>query len=116
MEDIVLTKLKEAKTSYEFVLFEEKVAKLDRDDVFVYIKYFEEDDSFMVFDGGYTIAECVEKYLDDEVVAKKAKKILEKYKVNKEKGEEPLFIECKLNELQESIVTLIKVEREILSL
>ena len=114
MENTVLIKIKDAKIEYPFSLFDDNVVKIEIADVEIYVKYFEQDDSFIVFDGGFTIVECIERFGDSEKIFKKVQKVLEKYEVNKDEGKEPLYLECDASSLKENIDKLISAELEIL--
>ena len=112
MKDLVLEKLKELNLEYSFELFEEGVAKVVSEDVEVFVEYFTDTDTYMVFDGGYTTVECLERFGDTKEIYNRMKALLEICKINKEK--ESLYIECSQNEVGINIEKLIKIQKELL--
>ena len=112
MKDLVLEKLKELNLGYSFELFEEGVAKVVSEDVEIFVEYFTDTDTYMVFDGGYTTVECLERFGDTKDIYNKMKTILEKYQINKE--QESMYIECSQNEVEINIEKLIKIQEELL--
>ena len=114
MKNLILSRIKETNCNYSFEIFKENVAKLKDDDYVVFVKYVEEENYFLVFDGGYTIVECEERFLNNKKEINRVKNILLKYDVKKEEGSQPLYLEAKAEQLQEKIALLIKVEKEIL--
>lgn len=110
----VLKKIKESSSlNFEFELYEKGVAKVTGlNGFYVFVEYIEEDDTFLVFDGGFTVTECLDNFGDTDEIVEKVKRVLTKYKVNKE--EESLFLECTKENLGENIQKLINAENEIL--
>jgi len=110
----ILEKLKECNVSnYEFELYEEGVAKVKGlSGIYVFIEYFEDDDTFLVFDGGFTMVECLENFEENDQLVEKVKKVLTKHQVSKE--ENSLYIECYKESLEECIQNMIDAENEIL--
>lgn len=110
----IIEKLKSCNVKdFQFEEVEENVALVSGlDDAYVFVEYFEEDDEFLVHDGGYVVTECVENFGESKEVLKKLEEVLIKYEINKE--EEPIFLVCKAEALTENINKLIQAEREIL--
>ena len=109
----IIEKLKLA--SFQFEEVEENVALVNGlDNLYVFVEYFEEDDEFLVHDGGFVVTECVENFGDSQEVLNKMEEVLIKYQINKE--EEPIFLVCDQKGLEEAINKLIQAEKEILGI
>ncbi len=98
---------------FQFEELEESVALVkDLEDCYVFVEYFEEDDEFLVHDGGFVVTECVENFGDSQEILNKMEDVLIKYEINKE--EEPIFVVCDKNNIEEAIKKIINAEKEIL--
>ena len=111
---VVLEKIKLADCKkFQFEEYDEGVAIVTNlDGVFVFVQYIENEDCFVVFDGGYTTTECLDSFGDSDEIVEKMKKALTKYKVNK--VDESLYMEANYQTLEKTIEILVATEKEIL--
>jgi len=110
----VLEKIRKSNCKkYKFEEYDENVAIVTNlNGIYVFVEYVENEDCFVVFDGGFTTTECLDSFQDDDKIVEKMKKILGKYQINK--VEESLYLDGKYENLEESIDRLVNAENEIL--
>ncbi len=110
----VLEKIKKSNCEkYEFEEYDENVAIVTNlNEIYVFVEYIENEDCFVVFDGGFTITTCLEAFGDNDEIVEKVKRVLTKYQINK--VEESLYLDGEYENLEESIDRLVNAEDEIL--